>query len=1025
MATVSSIVVRRRLATMRQVEDALARQTLYGGDVVTNLLEVAPPPATDEAALTAALAEALELPAADATALKSPDSAAVARVPRDLAERHGFVPIAIREGAIVVALAEPLSESAIEEVSSALGASVRQEAAPIVRLRQALERAYGVAMDRRTRRLAAILDGGESKASVPPPRRSIIPDVPDDPMQQIPPLRPVVIAEPQRPAQAEPSPTPSTTIRNSRPGADALRWFAKAARNAPKKRDSAPRMSAPGRRRRGPFTRADAEKVFADPESTDAVLGALLEFAAQFFSVVALFLVQDEVAEGWDALGAGASGDRVRKMGVPLDLPSAFSEARESRAAVLRPRKKDALDEVLVSDLERPEGGDLVVVPVVVGKRVVALLYADDAGEKVMRDEVADVFSLAVEAGAALARVIVRKKKGREAPAPRVTDPEVVAERANVLAKALTTEPKKPSTRPPADFEPTPLVPQVVPEAAIGSTREPPPVTPQSIEAETKPEKGETADKAEAEKKRTTVPVERRKSTPAMEALDALAAANAAVHVPPPDTLPTAKAVAPASLEPIVAPRRPTDPMGPPSPPQTPQSAEDLELARLTQDIPALRDLENEVETPTMRLPSQPGADSEPPAPKPSSAVRSEPKAPVPIAAPTPPPPNLTGRKALGPIIPREDPTIEEASSSTDPETIETSEVSDAELEELLSLADRSNNVAPPSRESERFEVYPARPPPRPSLQNIERELPKVMVAIEPEYVGLVAKVIKGGDAGDKAAAELRKHGVGALPAIMDRFPGPTRFDRTTPIHQIPPPAKAGPLLALLVNIGRLAIRDILARMGDPLPETRFWAVWLLTEIVDLESAEPIVPRLVDDDLAVRRAAWLAARALLSRIPNAGDALIEPLVGVVLDPGGGTSLRIRSANALGELRDKRAVEGLIFGLEAREPELAAACHEALVVITRHDPVKQGRTWSSWFASHGMSARIEWLIEALLEEDMALREAAAAELKETTKVYFGYYANLPRAEREQAYRRYRTWWQEEGQRRFERRPPREG
>jgi hypothetical protein len=53
--------------------------------------------------------------------------------------------------------------------------------------------------------------------------------------------------------------------------------------------------------------------------------------------------------------------------------------------------------------------------------------------------------------------------------------------------------------------------------------------------------------------------------------------------------------------------------------------------------------------------------------------------------------------------------------------------------------------------------------------------------------------------------------------------------------------------------------------------------------------------------------------------------------------------------------------------------------------------------------------------------MALREAAAAELKETTKVYFGYYANLPRAEREQAYRRYRNWWEEEGQRRFEGRP----
>src|SRR6059058_5078418 len=107
MATVSSIVVRRRLATMRQVEEALARQVLYGGDVVTNLLEVAPPPATDEEQLTIALADALGIAPAPLESLRAPDPEAVARVPRALAEEHGFVPIARAGDALVVALAEP------------------------------------------------------------------------------------------------------------------------------------------------------------------------------------------------------------------------------------------------------------------------------------------------------------------------------------------------------------------------------------------------------------------------------------------------------------------------------------------------------------------------------------------------------------------------------------------------------------------------------------------------------------------------------------------------------------------------------------------------------------------------------------------------------------------------------------------------------------------------------------------------------------------------------------------------------
>ena len=43
---------------MRQVEEALARQVIYGGDLVTNLLEVA---RVDEAVLTGLLAESMRL----------------------------------------------------------------------------------------------------------------------------------------------------------------------------------------------------------------------------------------------------------------------------------------------------------------------------------------------------------------------------------------------------------------------------------------------------------------------------------------------------------------------------------------------------------------------------------------------------------------------------------------------------------------------------------------------------------------------------------------------------------------------------------------------------------------------------------------------------------------------------------------------------------------------------------------------------------------------------------------------------
>ena len=932
---------------MRQVEDALARQTLYGGDVVTNLLEVAPPPATDEAALTAALAESLELPAASVDALRAPERAAVERVPRQVAEDHAFVPIAIREGAIVIALAEPLSLAALEQIEMALSAKVVQEVAPIVRLRQALERAYDVPMDRRTRRLAAMLDGQSPDQA--PHHRSIIPDVSDDPM-----------ATTETPT-ALPStrPPPVTTIRTPTAGADALKWFVRGTRGeTPKEKRAEPaRTSSPGRRRRGPYTQQDAEKVFADPPATDAVLGAVLEFAQQYFAYVALFLVHEDLAEGWDGSGPGAAGDRVRKMGVPLDLPSAFATARDTRAPVIGPRAIDGLDAVVAADLERPRDGDVLVAPVVVGKRVVAMVYCDDAGDAIDAREIADVIALNTNAGAALARMIL-KKKGRTPPVPkaivpappRKTDPPQLAGRAEALAKALG-----PMRKPAPNLTPATGAPAV--KASVRPASLAPIVAPVADER--------------AIVKPFSVPPPRQ---PTLQALPAVSAASPA-SVPPPSDAPTGLAIAG----------------------------------------------ELDGETPAMQLPEhvEDGSDDEPtPLVQPRSQRVVQPFQASGASA-MPPPPALKGRRALGPVIPREEPPPGPGYDRTSaPELLEASEVSDSELEELLELADRSNvDIFDPGKPSERIESYEPREPPRPLRRSSEHELPKVIVQIEPEFAALVERAIRGGRAGEQAAIEVRTHGVAALPAIMDRFPGPTRVDRTAPIDSVPKPSEAGPLLSLLVALGRLALRDVLARTGDPLPETRFWATWLVTEIGDPESAPPLVPRLVDDDLAVRRAAWMAARSLIAAHPRTGDTLIEPLTSVILDPGGGLSLRMRSAQALGELRDRRAVDGLIFGLDAREPEILAQCHESLCTITRHDPPRSGSTWPTWYGENGNKSRIEWLIDALLDDDLATREAAAGELKDLTKVFFGYYANLPRADREDAHRRYVAWWNDEGRKKF--------
>ena len=156
MPTLSSTLVRRGAASMRAVEDAIARQVLHGGDLPTNLLELG---AVGEATLTSILAESAGLDPAPVGRLEAPSPAVLRLIPLDLALRHAIFPIAQPGRVLIVATAEPLSAAVQDDLGFALDLEIATRIAPLVRVRQALAEHYGVALDRRFARLVARLEG--------------------------------------------------------------------------------------------------------------------------------------------------------------------------------------------------------------------------------------------------------------------------------------------------------------------------------------------------------------------------------------------------------------------------------------------------------------------------------------------------------------------------------------------------------------------------------------------------------------------------------------------------------------------------------------------------------------------------------------------------------------------------------------------------------------------------------------------------------------------------------------------------
>jgi HEAT repeat protein len=256
----------------------------------------------------------------------------------------------------------------------------------------------------------------------------------------------------------------------------------------------------------------------------------------------------------------------------------------------------------------------------------------------------------------------------------------------------------------------------------------------------------------------------------------------------------------------------------------------------------------------------------------------------------------------------------------------------------------------------------------------------------------------------------------------MEKFPGPIHVERVELDASLPRVGECGPVLKLAAAQRRTAVPYVLALVDDDDPEKRFWATYLITELVYPDAVDAVLRRIFDEDVRVRRVARLAARALAEAHPS---VLVDRLTPTVQDKIGKKDHRMLAIDTLGETREPLAVLALVPLLSDKSSEIAAAARGALTTITRQDFGTDSKKWEAWWAQNKDRHRLEWLIDSLTHDQGSLRSAAAEELKALTKEYFGYHGDLPRKEREKAQARYREWWKEVGRVRFSRASSRGG
>jgi hypothetical protein len=460
--SLSSLIVQREVATMRQVEEALARQVIYGGDLATNLLEVA---RIDEGLLTRLMAESVSLQAAPTGELPIPQERVRALVPPEMATQQTIAPLSLEGESLVVAVAEPMPGHVHEQLSFALGLAIEQRVALAVRVRQAIARVYALPLERRMQRLVARLAGNPSTSGSMPPPLGAPPSVPEPPTPPSgPPHTTGRTTSKSFPAARAPSATPITPAPVTNPYPlvvpAPMPSEPEAAAAKPEEHDSAPpspllsnerragllQREPPAavraaRRRRGPITLEVAKKEAEEAADRDALLDLFFDYSRQYFDYSTLFLVHGDIAEGRDAYGEGATRDRVVGIGIPLDLPGLMSSARDKRAPIVSRAQPDGLEAELLSDLQRSRDAEIVMVPLIVRTRAVAVFMGDCGPSGIDRASVQQVVAFSGVIGKAFERIIVRRK----------LEGFIAGNRSGESGRidASLVSPKKKSSRPP------------------------------------------------------------------------------------------------------------------------------------------------------------------------------------------------------------------------------------------------------------------------------------------------------------------------------------------------------------------------------------------------------------------------------------------------------------------------------------------------------------------------------------------------------------------------------------------------
>jgi hypothetical protein len=353
--------------TPAQIEEASRTQGFFGGRLETHLLKLG---YVSEQALGEALTEVAGAPFASWERLRAAPPAALGAMPRRLIEKHRVCPFRMDEGRLRIATLAPRDTVALREIQAATGHTVEPWITIEPRLYQALERHFRLRFE------------GTKGISLPPGPR----EGPRD--------RPQPAAEDtEEPRSAE----PEVGLDGMPLDADSLI-------------DDVPQVRSDPAEAPKPSSMEALDETLVSIQDRDELAEALFTFCAGRSNRCGLFAVGKDAVRGVAGRGRAFTGETLRKLTVPIGSGTLFDTALQSRdfyfgVVPALPANRD-----LYTALGGRLPANVMLLPIVLKERTVALLYLDGDDGPLPRPDISEMRRVAAKAGLAFEMLLLRNK---------------------------------------------------------------------------------------------------------------------------------------------------------------------------------------------------------------------------------------------------------------------------------------------------------------------------------------------------------------------------------------------------------------------------------------------------------------------------------------------------------------------------------------------------------------------------------------------------------------------------------------